>query len=621
MKFKKPRNVLNVIHCLLSTCFTTGKVPSAWLKGVVKPIPKSSTNDPLVPLNYRGICLLPTISKMYTDMLNRRLMLFCDINDLLNDEQNGFRKDRSCGDHLYGLTSIVRNRMNKKMDTFAAFIDFRKAFDFVDRNLLLYKLLKMNITGCFYEAVKSLYKNTSCCVSVCNNMTSWFETMQGVRQGDGLSPTLFALFVNDLLSELKNTGQGIDIGNYKLCCLAYADDIVLLSNTSEGLLTLLKKLESWCNKWRLSINTSKSQIMHFRNKNKPISDVNFSLNGIDLVYCSTYKYLGIVLNEFMDHNPSIDVLVAAGGRALGATINKFRLLKNMGYETFKTLYECYVTPVIDYNAFLWGGKNFTKADVLQNRAMRYFMGVHKFAPVLAIRGDMGWKNTKFRWKLDMCRFWNRIVQMSPSRVTRKIFDWEYNLGTKNWVAEVGTMLCGLGFENEFRLKIPQSMNTLSLALNDEMSNEWSGLLQSKPKLRTYITFKNEYKAEKYLQMNLTRSERSYIAQFRCGILPLRIETGRYIGEQIEHRVCILCNRNETEDEIHFLFSCPLYKDERNLLFSKVNAEHLRDSCVSHHGQLNILKNIMCNHPRQLAKYISKAFEKRRSNIYKTDVND
>ena len=85
----------------------------------------------------------------------------------------------------------------------------------------------------------------------------------------------------------------------------------------------------------------------------------------------------------------------------------------------------------------------------------------------------------------------------------------------------------------------------------------------KPKLRTYCTFKGHLSVENYVKYNLTPSERSAMAQFRFGTLPLNIETGRFRNQPVQDRLCTLCEFNEIEDECHFLFKCSLYSDLRN----------------------------------------------------------
>ena len=120
-------------------CFINNVLPSIWRKAKISPIPKSSTKDTCVPLNYRGISLLSCI-KLYSTLLNIRLTDHCEQNGYIVDEQNSFRSKRSCQDHVYVLSTVIRHRKALVQSTFCAFIDFKKAFDWVHRDLILYEL-------------------------------------------------------------------------------------------------------------------------------------------------------------------------------------------------------------------------------------------------------------------------------------------------------------------------------------------------------------------------------------------------------------------------------------------------------------------------------------------------
>uniref|UniRef100_A0A3B3DMD0 Reverse transcriptase domain-containing protein n=1 Tax=Oryzias melastigma TaxID=30732 RepID=A0A3B3DMD0_ORYME len=92
--------LLEPLHCLFTYCFQTGFIPSVWYQSIIKPIPKSSQADPRIPLNYRGISLMSTVYKVFSGILNNRLCEFIEVNKILVDEQNGFRKNRACIDHI-----------------------------------------------------------------------------------------------------------------------------------------------------------------------------------------------------------------------------------------------------------------------------------------------------------------------------------------------------------------------------------------------------------------------------------------------------------------------------------------------------------------------------------------
>ena len=152
-------------------------------------------------MQYRGISLLPCLYKLYSCILNDRLSTFLEDNAIYVDEQNGFRKGRSCEEHIFTLTSILRNRICTKKSTFVAYIDAEKAFDKINRTLLLYKIRKIGVSGLLYNAIQTIYASSNSYVEFNDLYTSNFSTTRGVRQGDPLSSTLFSIYINDFIYE------------------------------------------------------------------------------------------------------------------------------------------------------------------------------------------------------------------------------------------------------------------------------------------------------------------------------------------------------------------------------------------------------------------------------------
>ena len=132
----KNENVKIALCNYLNACFKFSKVPSVWLKSVIIPIPKGGNKDPCIPLNYRGISLLCTSAKLFTAILNNRITAFSDQHNILVDEENGFRKGRSCSDHIFTLSSVIRHYLGNNQSLFCTFIDLEIAFDWIDRDLL-----------------------------------------------------------------------------------------------------------------------------------------------------------------------------------------------------------------------------------------------------------------------------------------------------------------------------------------------------------------------------------------------------------------------------------------------------------------------------------------------------
>ncbi len=159
--------------------------------------------------------------------------------------------------NIFSLCTILRNRKSQKKSTYLAFLDAEKAFDRVDRDLLLYKLLRIGIQGHFYESIKNIYQNSYCSVNVNNMLMDWFNTKAGVKQGDSWPPTMFGIFINDIVEDVKSVNTGIEIDGHNICIFLYADDIVLLSDTEEGLQKLLDKVYEWSSKWKIKFNAKK----------------------------------------------------------------------------------------------------------------------------------------------------------------------------------------------------------------------------------------------------------------------------------------------------------------------------------------------------------------------------
>ena len=563
-----------------------------------------------LPLNYRGISLLSCVGKIYSGILNNRLSFYLENLCLLSDEQNGFRKGRSSEDHVFVLNYIVKKRLNTGESTFVAFIDMAKAFDCVDRNLLLYKLLMNGIDGYFYKAIKCLLSNTISQVKVNNIYTDFFTTTSGFRQGYALSPTLFSMFCNDLIVELNELGLGIHVGGIDICSLVYADDIAIMADSEDKLQIMIDHIYQWCCKWRLKLNIDKSQVIHFRKKNVQQTDYMFKVCNANINITAEYRYLGIIFDEFLNFNSCAETLSKAASRALGGVISKFKQFKNVGFRTFSKLYQAAVVPVMDYCASVWGYRNTLQCTNIQNNAVRYFLGVHKKAPIAGLQGEVSWVTPSYRQYLIMVSLWNRFSKMSDTHLTKIIFRWDVGLCKNNWSSDIKKVLCDIERpqwfdpEGQFRLPLQEAEGCIVHLMN----NVWKNDITVKPKLRTYVKIKNNCLAENYLDLNITRHRRSLIAQIRLGILPLEIEVGRFRGIAVDQRLCKCCNNNVTENEFHFICICPQYQHLRDSLYGKFDFSH----DVSDEDKF---KRVMSTNFKCLVEYLDHAWNARTNILY------
>ena len=129
----KNPNTVDLLLVLFRRIYDLGFIPSIWRISILNPIPKNSMIDPRLPLQYRGISLLSTVYKLFSSIINEKITKTAENNDLYADEPNGFTVGRSCEEHVFTFSSIIRNRKSRHLSNFVAFVDMEKAFDRVNR--------------------------------------------------------------------------------------------------------------------------------------------------------------------------------------------------------------------------------------------------------------------------------------------------------------------------------------------------------------------------------------------------------------------------------------------------------------------------------------------------------
>ncbi len=195
-------------------------------------------------------------------------------------------------------------------------------------------------------------------------------------------------------------------------------------------------------------------------------------------------------------------------------------------------------PILGYCSEIRSFKNFKSSDSIRERAIRVYLGVHRFTAIPALKGEVGWSKTRSdRW-LSIC-YWKRLINMSTSRLTHKMFEWYYKLsgGNANWSSEIRAIMNAYGFEDKFISKLQCNLETINSRIKNKDIESWHSDVRKKTKLRTYVTFKNELNVEPYLLNPIQKCQCSGFAKLRCGILPLHIETGRYTNTALENHLC------------------------------------------------------------------------------------
>ena len=168
---------------LFNLIFFSAHFPSAWKNEVIIPIYKNGDRGHVN--NFRGITLLSTLGKLLTKVLNNRLTFWSDTYDIISNSQAGFRKGRGTIDNIFIIQSIVDYSLEQGKRVYCAFIDFREAFDYLNRDCLWFKLLKSGIRGNMYDIIKHMYEETTASVKHQGILSDIFEseTRENIQVG------------------------------------------------------------------------------------------------------------------------------------------------------------------------------------------------------------------------------------------------------------------------------------------------------------------------------------------------------------------------------------------------------------------------------------------------------
>uniref|UniRef100_A0A672KW72 Reverse transcriptase domain-containing protein n=1 Tax=Sinocyclocheilus grahami TaxID=75366 RepID=A0A672KW72_SINGR len=202
-----------IMLSLYNKTLDTGCFPEFWCEAVICPLYKNGDKNDVE--NDRGISLLNVFGKIFTKVLNRRLVSYVEVNNMFYEEQAGYRSDYSTIENIFILQSVVLKYITKqKGRMYCIFVDFSKAFDSVQHNLLYFTLIKNGIGG-------KVFKYFGCTI--------------GVRQGCMVSPLLFIPFLNEYITMLKKNCKGIQIESItEVQTLLYADEMVNIADTIGG---------------------------------------------------------------------------------------------------------------------------------------------------------------------------------------------------------------------------------------------------------------------------------------------------------------------------------------------------------------------------------------------------
>ena len=323
---------------------------NSFKKAIIYPLHKKGDYDD--PTNYRGISFLNTSAKLFAAHIYNRLTCWVENKNVLQESQAGFRKKYSTVDQVFALLNIAEIYKQKYKKLYSFFVDFRAAFDTIAREALIYKLYNIGLSTKIINILRAMYANNVAYVWDGESISGEFTTTMGVKQGCILSALLFILFINDISDAVKG---GIEFGGIKIPDLKYADDIVFLSDTVDGLQLMMNRLSVYCKYWNLSVNLHKSKVMVLRGGGGRYSqNERWTYQGESVEVVREYKYLGILVSSNLNMKKHLEAKLSEAKRAISSVWGRCINNKYVTHSSKQKLFRTTAASVLLYGAQVWG---------------------------------------------------------------------------------------------------------------------------------------------------------------------------------------------------------------------------------------------------------------------------
>ena len=577
-----PISVVELIVNLFNLILRTGHVPYDWSIGLIVPIFKKKGSK-FDPNNYRGITLLSCLGKLFTFCINSRLTKFLTDRATVGEEQAAFREDYSTLDHVFVLNELVNLYLHKNNRMYCCFIDYQKAFDTINRSALWGKVIENGINGKLLRVIYNMYETAKSCVKQETMISGLFACNMGVRQGENLSPLLFALFLNDFEISISRKYNGLPtlqeisriLGSdeieffINMYTLLYADDTLILAESPEDLQLALDEVGNYCQTWGLSINQTKTKVVIF-SRGKVKKQFHFKIGNINIDTDSEYCYLGIVFNFNGKFTKAIDERITPAKKAMfGLNEKAVNLL--LPPDIHIDLFEKMISPIFLYGCEVWGYGNVEPMEIFYRKFIKRVLGIHKSTPNCVVYGEVGKYPVVHRIYQRMISFWVKISEGKISKLSSLMYRIIYKLhlnGTYDspWLMCIKKILCNSGnpnFWSEQDSLSPKKYmkHEIGLKLENQFLQEWQFEVFRNRKCVAYRIFKDEVIFESYLS-ELDFVDRRALSKFRTGNHRLPVAKSRYMRDGGGDVKCRLCETGDLCDEFHVLFICPYFAEHR-----------------------------------------------------------
>ena len=331
------------ISKIFKASFSNSCCPTDWRYSIIVPVAKKP-NQPVVS-NCRPISLTCTCSRLMEKIIRDELEMYCVKNNTFSNAQFGFVPKRCAEIQLLTCLNDYTNYIDKKSSVHIFYADINKAFDSVNHTILINKLIEQKIPRNIILWIKSFLTDRKHSVKIGKYISKTLTAASGVPQGAVLSPTLFALFVNNVSDTIKNS-------TIKM----YADDVKLYKqicdrNDVKNLQNDITNFNGWLTENDMSLSANKCGIQKL---GKKYSNTQYWLSDIEIPILQTYKDLGVLIDDKLSLNQQTIKIAKSAAMKIGCIRSCF---KNKSKDFYKRMLMSYIRPTLEYNSSVWGINN------------------------------------------------------------------------------------------------------------------------------------------------------------------------------------------------------------------------------------------------------------------------
>ena len=390
-------------------------------------------------------------------------------------------------------------------------------------------------------------------------MRNTFQANQGVKQGCVLSPLLFNIFLSDLPKIFSNPDcQTVKLGNQQpVSCLIWADDVVLLSESNNGIQEMISELAKYSSANDLEINVEKTKAMIF-NKSGRFSRITYRINYNFIHTTNAYKYLGFIITPSGEINSGLKDLKARALKAYYKLKSKLGYLFRINVCITLFLFGALVKPILLYASDFWGCLKMPKNNPIVNvhiRLCKNILGVQKQTTNVGVLLELGEIPITIHAKKNCLKNYSRINVLKQAN---NILIAAVNTAVvipSPWLKANQDLLDRIGIGASTQIEIcKKSFERMKDIFHQDT---FTDLKREDCKLRTFGKMKTNIGIEKYLSSPIKLAERTAISKLRLSNHDLMIKKGRHLKIDKSLRFCPSCP-DLIETEQHFLMGCKSY---------------------------------------------------------------